>query len=400
MKKQHGNIHEIIVRKVKPLIVLIGIPILFSLLFSACFGTVYVNDIPIAICDLDGGSQAATEMIQRLEAGGGLKVIMETDSTSEMKEAMLMGKIQEAVIFPKGFASDYRAAKNVKAMCLVNGANFLISNNAMLYTTSAFTAVNKDLRIKLLENGDIIPYSAEQIGGTLSFTDRILFNPQMSYLKFIILGIVGIIIQQTYLTMFSALLVFTKERLPEQRINAAGDLRLFRHGIFKELGKTACVYGSCSIVGLIGALIAIHHWFDIPLNGNIIEVLLLMLIFLLDMTAVSLVVGSFFKDEAHCVQFDMFLAIPTMLTCGYAWPEFMMPALFAPVLKEVWPLYYFSVPLRDLLLKGTDLGMLTSYITGGLLFAAFWLPVGAWLYARSFRKCQTGSVAAVPAEEV
>ena len=398
--KQHSNLHEIITRKVKPLIVLIGIPILFSLMFSACFGTVYVDDIPIAVCDLDGGSQATRDMVQRLESGGGLRVAMETDSTSDMKEAMLMGKIQAAVVFPKGFGSDYSAAKNVKAMCLVNGANFLISNNAMLYLNSAFTSVNKELRIKLLENGDIIPYSAEQMGGTLSFTDRILFNPQMSYLKFIILGIVGIIIQQSYLTMLSALLVYTKERLPQPGSDSDSNLSALRRSTFMQLGKTAGVYASCSVVGLIGALIAIHYWFEIPLFGNIFEVLLLMLIFLLDMTAVALVVGSFFKDEAHCVQFDMFLAIPTMLTCGYAWPEFMMPALFAPILKAVWPLYYFSVPLRDLLLKGADLGMITNYITGGLLFAAFWLPAGAWLYARSFRKCQIGTSLPVPVKEV
>ena len=392
MKKPRPETAEIIKRKGKPLIVLLGLPVLFSLLFSACFGEVYVDDIPIAVCDMDGGSQAVSEMVEQLEAGGGLTVTMETNSAAEMKEAMLLGEVQAAVVFPEGFGSDFRSGKSVEAMYLVNGTNFMISNNALLYGTNAFTAVNKELRVKLLENGNIVPYTAEQMSGTLAFTDRILFNPQMSYLQFIVLGLLAIIIQQTYLTMLSALLVYTKEGVLLTPPDSAEAARIQRKSLCVNLLKNAAVYASCSAVGLIGALLALHQWFAVPMNANIGKVLLLLFLFLLDIAAASLVVGSLFRDEAHCVQFDMFLAIPTFLTCGFAWPEFMMPPLFASAVKAIWPLYYFAAPLRDLLLKGTNMSMLTEYINGSLLFAAFWLPVGAWLYMRSLKKCQTGKI--------
>ncbi len=369
--------HETIKRKVKPILVLIAIPILLSMIFSLCFSEVYVEEIPIAVCDLDG-SQSSADFVERLASGGGLSAALHTRNLAEMKEAMMMGAVQAAIVFPDGFGSGISAGRGAEAMFLVNGTNFMISNNALLYASNIFNAANADIRVCSMETGGIVPTAAERIGGTLSFNDRMLYNPKISYLWFIILGLLAILVQQTYLAMLSSLLVYSKERsmmLPEiwQRSGA----------FYANLTKTSAIYACCSIIGVISSLLAINRWFEIPLNGGFPGVLALTAVFLLDMTAVSLVIASFFRDEAHCVQFDMFLAIPTMLACSYAWPEYMMPPLFAPVMKAVWPLYYYAIPLRDLILKGAGLEMLGSYLAGGCLFAAFWLPAGAWLYHRS-----------------
>jgi ABC-2 type transport system permease protein len=81
----------------------------------------------------------------------------------------------------------------------------------------------------------------------------------------------------------------------------------------------------------------------------------------------------------------MFMAIPTMLSCGYGWPEFMMAPGFASVVKVIWPLYYYNNPLKVLLLKGAELSAIGHYAAGGLLFAAFWVPAGLWIYRQKIR---------------
>ncbi len=375
-----GNLHDMIVRRVKPIIVLIAIPIVFSMIFSWCFGTVYVDEIPTAVLDMDQSS-GSRDVIDRMGAGPGLKITVDAKTQDEVKEEMLAGNIQAALIIPEGFGSAISAGKGAEAMFLINGSNFMISNNAMLYASNTFNDLNRELRIGLLEKGKILPYESAQLAGSITAVDRVLYNPQISYLRYIILGLLAITIQQTYLTMLSALLVFTKDRIAVQ---PEGTTPLKE--TIKNLLKTAVIYGGCSVIGLYGALIALNRFFDIPLEGSMFLTLLLHGVFILDLTAVSLVIGAFFKDEAHCVQFDMFLAIPTMLVCSYAWPEYMMPHFFAPAMKALWPLYYFSIPLRDMHLKGLDFSMISQYLTGGLLFAAFWLPIAGWLYWRSISK--------------
>lgn len=63
----------------------------------------------------------------------------------------------------------------------------------------------------------------------------------------------------------------------------------------------------------------------------------------------------------------------------------MMPAGFAPVMKAIWPLYYFYNPLKDLMLKGAGMDAIGHYVIGGTIFAAVWLVIGVFLYARKTR---------------
>jgi ABC-2 type transport system permease protein len=63
----------------------------------------------------------------------------------------------------------------------------------------------------------------------------------------------------------------------------------------------------------------------------------------------------------------------------------MMARGFAPGMKAVWPLYYYANPLKELMLKGAGFDTIGSFITGGFLFALFWLPVGMWIYRQKIR---------------
>lgn len=83
--------------------------------------------------------------------------------------------------------------------------------------------------------------------------------------------------------------------------------------------------------------------------------------------------------------FNMFLTIPTFLSCGYAWPEYMMPEAFKAVATHIWPLYYYANPLRDIIMKDADYAIVAPFAEGCLWFAAFWLPAGILAYVYKVR---------------
>ena len=136
---------------------------------------------------------------------------------------------------------------------------------------------------------------------------------------------------------------------------------------------------------MIICLLIANKFFAYPIKGNVLYLILVHVVFLLCCLGVSLVLSAIFDDSTHCIQFVMSLAIPTILTSGYGWPEYMMAKGFAPLMKAVWPLYYYINPLKDLMLKGGGWEVIGHYVTGGLLFAAFWIIIGLFLYKNKIK---------------
>lgn len=362
--------------RLRPYLILLFIPMLFTILFGLVMKPVFVENIPIAVYDMDNSSKSRI-IVDHFYSCPVFNVTEAIDSYQEIEDQMLAGSIHGAVILPEGFGKDLSAKTGTQAEVLIDGSNFLIGNNIQLYTSTILASMNAGIQINMLEAGGMVPYEAEQSVYTLNIADRALFNPQLGYFYYLFAGLLGIFVQQTILAVTPAVLINEKERIHRLPGHAdAQDLRL-------QLGNVShkiVVFTLLNIISTISCLVLAHRLFAYPLNGKLWYVLLVHLVFLLCLFGVSLVIASFFEDTTHCIQFVMFLAVPSFLSCGYGWPEYMMAPGFANVMKAVWPLYYYANPMKDLMLKGAGWDVIGHYIIGGLIFAAVWIPLGLFLF--------------------
>ena len=140
------------------------------------------------------------------------------------------------------------------------------------------------------------------------------------------------------------------------------------------------VYILLNTISMICCLVIANRLFAYPINGSLWYVMAIHAIFLLCLFGTALVLATFFDDATHCLQFVMFMAVPSFLSCGFGWPEYMMAPGFAPGIKAVWPMYFYANPLKDLMLKDAGWEVIGHYMIGGLIFAAVWIPVGFLLY--------------------
>jgi len=368
-----------LIMKYKPLIILVLVPIGFTILFGAAMSPVFVDDIPIAVLDMDE-STASREIVDEFQACSVFQIVKMADSTDEIKEGILMGTIKGGLILPEDFGKDIAGDKGTKALMLMDGTNFLIGNNLMLYANKIFTGKSYELQISYMESGGISDYSAGQNINTLSLADRTLYNPQIGYFYYLYPGLLGVFIQQTYLNVLAPVLLSEKNRLKLVPTD-----RKSRRIRAREMAPQILQYAGFSFICSLSCLLIAHWLFAYPLKGSLILVLAIQVIFLACLTGMAFVLAAIFDDITHCSQFVLFLAIPTMLSCGYGWPVFMMAPGFASIMKMVWPLYYYSNPLKELLLKGSEFYAIDNYIFGGLIFAAFWLPAGMWIYRQKIR---------------
>jgi ABC-2 type transport system permease protein len=146
------------------------------------------------------------------------------------------------------------------------------------------------------------------------------------------------------------------------------------------------VYIMLNTISMVSCLVIANRMYAYPIRGSLWYVMALHVMFLMCLFGIALVLASFFNDTTHCLQFVMFMAVPSFLSCGFGWPEYMMSKGFAPVMKAVWSLYYYSNPMKDLMLKDAGWDVIGHYIVGGLIFAAVWIPIGLLIYRNTIKK--------------
>lgn len=381
--------------RVKPIIILVFIPILFTLVFGYVMSPIFVEHVPFAVYDMDK-SENSRQIVDSFYDCPAFEITEGIGSYEEIEDMLIGGKIGGALIIPEGFGDALARKAGAEATVLVDGSNFLVCSNVQLNSTTILLMANASIQMKYLESGDMKPTAAEQNVYTMNLADRRLYNPQTCYLYYLFAGLFGIFVQQTVLATVPGVLIDEKHRLRgaaggmhgASEAGCAGGKRISDSLLSRISGETLGTllkYAGLSIVGLLASILIVHFVYAYPMNGNLLYVLLIHVIFLFGLLAVSLIVAAVFDEKIHASQFTMFLSIPTMLCCGYGWPEYMMPAGFAPVMKAIWPLYYFYNPLKDLMLKGAGMDAIGHYVIGGTIFAAVWLVIGVFIYARKTR---------------
>ena len=361
----------------RPYLILLFIPMLFTVMFGEVMSPVFVQNIPIAIYDMDGSTNSRI-IVDSFYDCPVFRITENYDSYSDIEDHILSGDICGAVILPEGFGKALKAKTGTGAEILVDGSNFLISNNLQLYASTILVTMNAGIQIKLLEAGGMVPYSAEQSVYTLNLADRAVFNPQFGYFYYLFAGLLSIFVQQTVLSVTPAVLINEKERL---RQLPGGP----QHIDIKTIAYRLGIYVMLNTISMLSCLVLANKLFAYPINGSLWYVLIIHAVFLLCLIGISLVLSAFFNDSVRCMQFVMFLAVPSFLSCGFGWPEYMMAPGFAPAIKAIWPMYYYANPLKDLMLKGAGWDVIGHYVIGGLIFAAVWIPIGLLLYRAKIR---------------
>lgn len=363
------------INKIKPFMILMVIPLFFTLLFGGAISRVYVQELPIMLYDMDNSAESQTVRDQLMKYP---YFVMSEDAATldEVEDEFLYGHIVGAVIIPEGFGADIKAKRGGDLLVMQDTSNFMNMSGVMTGISNVSGTVNAGIRIQLMEAGGMTPTAAVSNVTTLSVVDRGLYNPTFGYIYFLFPMILAIFVQQTFLAATTIYLIPQKKQLV---------LNPSVNGI-REVGGRMLLYICCGCVGLLICLLTLHGVFDYPIRGSVWLILLIHIPFVLALLGMVLIISAVFDDEVHCTQFNMCLTIPLLLSCGYAWPEYMMPSAFRAVITKLWPLYYYANPLHDIMLKGADLTQVAPYAKGCLLFAAFWLPAGILAYAYKIRK--------------
>jgi ABC-2 type transport system permease protein len=147
------------------------------------------------------------------------------------------------------------------------------------------------------------------------------------------------------------------------------------------IGKTV-PYLVLSQVGATAIILAAMVFFDLPMHGNWLELMVVLAVFLVGALGTGLFVSTITDSQEMAFQVASLVAmLPTLILSGFIFPIASMP-IGLQVVSSIVPARYFLIALRGLVLKGLGLADVWPALAALVAYGAVILLLSAVRLAR------------------
>lgn len=338
----------------------ISLPIIQLLLFGLAINT-NPKQLPTALINFDSGPFART-LIHELENTQYFRFDHYPTSEADAKKLMARHQVLFILSIPPDFSRKLVRGEKPSALLEVDGTDPV----SVAYAVSASTGLMKTVfqydLIGPLASLTVKPDPAQLITHTK-------YNPSAITQYNIVPGLLGTVLTMTFVMVASMALTRERERGTMETLLSSPLLPL-EVIIGKSVPFIVVGYLQVIIVILIATL-----FFQIPLVGNPILLVILVLPFVLANLAVGMTISTLAKTQLEASQISLFFFLPSMLLSGFAFPFKGMP-LWAQWIGNMLPLTHFINIVRGIMLKG--IGFADAWVDlWPILFFMFFMVIVA-----------------------
>jgi ABC-2 type transport system permease protein len=332
-----GNIFRIefksIFQNKTAILIFFAATIMYPLLYSYTYNNEVLRDIHVAVVDNDN-SDMSRKYIQMCDAHENIIVAKRCFDLEQAKKLFREEKVHGIISIPDDFSKKIYKKEQVNVSIYCDGSYFLMYKQfakAAIYTNKTFCA---GIQIK----GYMLKGSTEKEAFAKSFpiqyTAITLYNPADGYASYAIPAVLLLIIQQTLLMGIGVLSGYYNEKKKLHFLLPFSEMK-FR-GSSVVIGK-ALVYFLLYIFHLFYVLVIIFKLFNFPNKGEMLDVILFIIPFMLSVIFLGLTISVFFKAKENAIMILSFTSLPFLLLSGISWPLESMPSAivnFAKVLPS------------------------------------------------------------------
>ena len=346
-------------RDKRMLYVLFIFPFILLILFGYAINF-DVHHIKMFVYDQDK-TVDSREFVSRLTSSNYFDIEGYLNSEKEIRRVLDRGDAQVVLVFPREFSKDIHSGRDAQVQILVEGVNAntaSIVSNYMIIATSTFSQ-NVTSKILAQKGGKSkLPIDVEP---------RFWFNADLNSTRYLIPGLISMILIITAVVSISLSLVREKERGTIEQINVS-PLSSMELLVGKTIPYTIISLAISAII-----LVAGYFLFGVPIKGNIILLFFSTLIFLFAALNMGIFVSAISDSQQVAFQISTMVSLlPTFILSGFVFPIESMP-LVIQILTNITPAKFFIIILRDILLKGVGLEAFWLQLIYLLIFAVFFL---------------------------
>ncbi len=350
----------------------IGIPVL-SMWIGGAYYNSYVNDVSIAVLDEDNSS-LSRKIIRYFDNNERFNVAYYAKSKAELEELIDERKVYMGLYIPKELSTNISAGNQSQVLILTDGTNVIISNNVYAGAASIIQSVSGGAAIQVIEGkAGYTENEATNIALPITFEERMLYDSKLTYLNYLMYGIMAVFLQQLMLSSMATLM----SRNPQE---------VAREKTFIKLLAKITVAAVFLISSGAFAIYLMHDKFGLIVNANIPVALFMSFLFVLAISCPGIMIYSWAGKKTRFTQIVYMLSLPTFLTCGYVWPQDQMPPLLATVVRVVWPLMNYARSFDELMIKHLTFADVRGDIIGLVIYIAIMMPIALKCFKKHFRE--------------
>ncbi|MDX9954096.1 MAG: ABC transporter permease [Anaerolineae bacterium] len=350
------------------LVLTLMLPIL-ELFIIAYIGNMTVEHIPTVVADMSRDTRSR-DFVTALTISGFFDVQAYVGSETDVIHAIDDGVAQAGIVIPPRFAEQVERG-NAQALIIIDGNDpFLVQSG---YAAANAIAQTHGMAL-LLETA--ARQGMEGLGTLpISTSTRILYNPNMTTVIFLVPGIVALVLQIQAITT-AAMTVVRELELGTMEQLLATPARPVEIIIGKMVPGILVTGAIMAVILAIGIL-----WFRVPFQGSIWLFIWLSLIFIISGLGLGLLMSTIAKNQRQAQQLSTLLMLITMLLSGVVYTRLTMPKIVQRV-GDLIPATYFIRIARGIITKGVGMSFLWRDVVVLIIYAL----VVVIISARTFKK--------------
>jgi len=353
-----------ILRDRRTLILFFALPLIELFLFAYAV-SLTVTHLPTAVVDqsLDTRSR---DFIQALVNSGNFDVTLVLQNEQQERQAIDAGTVKVGLIIPPNFDAQVLRG-NGSVLILMDGSDSFSLQSGYNAAISIAQKYSLDLTTEAIQSG-----SASFAAGILPITTitRVLYNPDIEDLVFILPGLIALIMQIILVTNSAMAIVREREAGTLEQLLAT-PARPAERVIAKLIPGMLVAILDMTMILAIGVF-----WFHVPFQGNILLLAGLSILFIISGMGLGLVISAMAKTQRQAQQLTAVIQLLAMLLTGFLYPRTSMP-LWTQIIGNLIPMTYFVRVIRGIMTKGVGLTFLWTDALTLFLYSAIALAIAA-----------------------
>jgi ABC transporter DrrB family efflux protein len=327
------------------LVLMLIVPMFQLTVFGYAINT-DVRNIKTVVFNLDVG-QSSRDLIAAFENTDYFRITEHVSSDDALNRAIVTGRAKVGIKIPPDYSDRLLNDQQATVLVLIDGSDSSIASQSLQVSTS----VGMSQSILRLSS------TLSPAGLPVDVRPKMLFNPDMRSANFMVPGLVAVILQiiTTMLTAFSIVRERERGTLEQLLVTPVRPFGLM-------LGKLV-PYGLIGIFETLTVLAVMRIIFDVPINGSLLLLIGLSVIFLFTALAIGLLISTKAQNQMQALQLAWLIMLPSVLLSGFMFPRDSMPVVMQAV-GFVVPATHFMEIIRGIVLRGaTFMDLLPEVIT-------------------------------------
>ncbi len=324
------------------LLLAIGGPLLYSVLYPFPYREAVVRDIPVAIIDMDK-TPSSLQLARMIDATEEVRAERGYASLPAALAALSEREIYGLVYIEKGFQKDILRNKPQKVKIYTDGSYIIYYKQVTSGLQRAIKTMSAGAEIKKLQARGA-GKAAYVMRSPIKLVGKNLYNPSGNYMEYVVPAVFVTVIHQILLMAIGMRAGTLRERRNTYAPHITPmQILLSKIGAFMTFG----------IFYFFFFFVLMYNIFGFSGGGSVFQLLLFYIPFMLSVILLGICLSSLFKERETSIMFIVVSSFPLFFMAGSVWPPYQM-AWFIKIIRLCVPLTYGINGTLRLFVMGAD----------------------------------------------